>query len=82
MSILTDDEQPNELVPDPVTAKELNVSLMTLWRWDRDPEMIAMGWPPCTQIRRRNYRGRKQLEEFKAAALRRAISTRNKEMAA
>ena len=34
-----------ELVPDPQVAQELGVSLMTLWRWDRDSEMAALGWP-------------------------------------
>ena len=81
MPIPTDDE-PVELVPDPIVAKELNVSLMTLWRWDNDAAMIALGWPARVQLRKRNYRGRKQFEKFKASALRRAIKTRNKEMAA
>ena len=28
-------DQVDELVPDPQAAKELNISLMTVWRWDR-----------------------------------------------
>jgi hypothetical protein len=66
----------NELVPDPQAAKELNICLMTIWRWDRDPELAALGWPPPVYIRRRKYRGRKLLEKFKSAALRRAIRAR------
>ena len=26
----------DEFVPDPQVAKEFNVTLMTLWRWDHD----------------------------------------------
>jgi hypothetical protein len=35
---------PDELVPDPQVAREFNVSLMTLWRWDRDPKLAELGW--------------------------------------
>jgi hypothetical protein len=66
----------DELVPDPQAAKELNISLMTVWRWDRDPQLAALGWPPPVYIRKRKYRGRKLLEQFKGAVLRRAISAR------
>ena len=69
-------DQVDELVPDPQAAKELNISLMTVWRWDRDPELAALGWPPPVYIRKRKYRGRKLLEKFKSAALRRAIRAR------
>jgi hypothetical protein len=51
------DNQPDELVPDPQVSKELSVTLMTIWRWDRDPEMVALGWPPPVYIRKRKYRG-------------------------
>jgi hypothetical protein len=71
-------DEVDELVPDPQAAKELNISLMTVWRWDRDPELAALGWPPPIYIRKRKYRGRKLLEKFKSAALRSAIKTRNK----
>jgi hypothetical protein len=49
---------------------------VSLWRWDRDPEMVALGWPPPVYIRKRKYRGRKLLEKFKALLLRRAIKAR------
>ena len=70
------DNQPDELVPDPQIARELNISLMTVWRWDRDAELAAC-WPAPVYIRKRKYRGRKKFEKFKAALLRRAIKTRN-----
>jgi hypothetical protein len=77
----TQTEAADELVPDPQVAKELNISLMTVWRWDRDPEMVALGWPPPVRFRTRKYRSRLQLEKFKNAALRRAIKTRNEKVA-
>ena len=40
------DDEPDELVPDPQVAREFNVSLMTLWRWDRDPKLAELGWEP------------------------------------
>ena len=30
------DNVPDELVADPQVAREFSVTLMTLWRWDRD----------------------------------------------
>jgi hypothetical protein len=64
------------LVPDPVVAKEFHVSLMAIWRWDRDPEKIAAGWPPKVQLGKRNYCHRSELEKFKAALLKRALAAR------
>jgi hypothetical protein len=34
------------LVPDPQVQKEFGVTAMSIWRWDRDPELIKLGWPP------------------------------------
>ena len=61
------DNVPDELVPDPQVAREFNVSLMTLWRWDRDPKLAELGWEPPVKIRTRNYRRRRPLEKFKVA---------------
>jgi hypothetical protein len=55
----------DELIPDPQARKEFGRSQMTFWRWDRDPEMIAAGWPLPIVIRNRNYRSRRKLEQFK-----------------
>jgi hypothetical protein len=57
------DNVPDELVPDPQVAREFNVSLMTLWRWDHDPELAELGWEPPVKIRTRNYRRRRPLEK-------------------
>jgi hypothetical protein len=70
---LNEDDAPDELVPDPKIAKEFSVTLMTLWRWDRDP---TLQFPPPIKIRNRNFRSRAALEEFKARLLRRAIEAR------
>jgi hypothetical protein len=56
----------DELVPDKVARRECGgVTAMCIWRWDRDPAKLAMGWPKPVKIGRRNYRSRKALEAFK-----------------
>jgi hypothetical protein len=69
---------PDELVPDPTVFKELNITAMTAWRWDSDSALIALGWPARIKIRRRNFRSRQQLEQFKAALVRKAIEERGR----
>lgn len=66
----------DELVPDPQVIRELGITAMSLWRWDRDPMLIAAGWPPPIRIRSRKFRSRRALEAFKAAMFRRAIAQR------
>jgi len=63
-------ESIDQLVPDPVVAKECGTSLMGLWRWDRDLKLRELGWQPPIKIRGRNYRSRRALEAFKAALMR------------
>ena len=53
------------LVPDPQVQKEFGVTAMSIWRWDRDPELIKLGWPPPIRIRSRKFRSRIALENFK-----------------
>jgi len=48
-------ESPDSLVADPQVAKELGCTLMTLWRWDQDPNL---DFPPRIKIRKRNFRSR------------------------
>jgi len=64
---------PIELVPDPLVAQEFHITFMTLWRWDRHPDRIALGWPPKIKIGTKNYRERSKLEAFKANLLQRAL---------
>ena len=71
-----DAEQIIELVPDPVVADEFHTTLMGLWRWDRDPELAALGWEPPIKLRGRNHRVRSVLERFKAALIRKSIEER------
>ena len=67
----------DELVPDPVVAKEFHITLMTVWRWDQSAEKAALGWPPPVRIGTsrytRKFRSRHLLEQFKANLLRLAI---------
>jgi len=62
-------------VPDPQVWKELGISSMTGWRWQRDPDL---NFPPRIQIRGRNFRSRKQLERWKAEMLRRSMGGHSK----
>lgn len=65
------------LVPDPRVREEFGgVSEMTIHRWDRDPQMAALGWPPPIRIRNRKFRSRRALEAFKATMARRAVAER------
>jgi hypothetical protein len=64
------------LVSDPNVAKELDVSLMTIWRYDRDPRLAELGWPPKISIRDRNFRNRRLFETFKRNLLRHAMTKR------
>ena len=64
------DQVADTLVPDPQVWREFNVSAMTGWRWTRD---LTLNFPPPVRIKNRNYRSRRQLEEFKAKLLEQAI---------
>ena len=67
----------DELVPDTQARIEFgHISAMTAWRWDRNPRMTALGWPPRVQIGRRNYRSRREIERFKAAVQQDAMKRR------
>jgi hypothetical protein len=71
-----DDGEPDSLIPDPQVCREFGVSAMTLWRWDRDPDL---NFPARIVIGRRNYRSRREIERFKARLLRRAVAQRSRE---
>jgi hypothetical protein len=67
------------LVPDPQVAREFNITLMTVWRWDHDPAKISLGWPPKIKSgknSKRNYRSRNQLEAFKKNLIAVALAER------
>ena len=71
------DNEPDTLVPDPVVRHELgDISEMTLYRYDKDPDLGALGWPPKITIRKRNFRSRRLLEAFKHAMMQKAIKER------
>jgi len=75
------EEEFDTLVPDPRFAEEMGITLMTVWRHDRDPEMTALGWPPPIRINKRKFRSRRQVEALKAALIKRAIEERGREVA-
>ena len=70
------DPNVDKLVPDNMVRAELAISTMGAWRWDRDPKMAELGWPPCIRIGPRKYRSRQALERFKQNLVRRAIAER------
>jgi hypothetical protein len=56
--------QSKRLVPDPQVCKRYQVSAMTIWRWDRDPNL---GFPKPIYIRGRKYRDERELDLFDEA---------------
>jgi hypothetical protein len=66
----------DDFVPDRLVAREFGCTKMTLWRWDHDDALIALGWPPPIKIRERNFRSRTMLNKFKEAMLLQAIAAR------
>jgi hypothetical protein len=64
------------LIPDPEVFHDLHITAMTGWRWDRDPRMAALGWPPPIYRGRYKFHDSKQYQKFKATLLRQAIAKR------
>jgi hypothetical protein len=58
-----------KLIPDAQVAKRYGVTLMTIWRWDQDPEL---NFPGPVRIRKRKYRDAEELDAFDAAHRREA----------
>jgi hypothetical protein len=73
---LPDDQ--DELVPDPEVRREFDISPATEIRWDLDPRMIALGWPPIIRIGQKRYRSRRAIEAFKRGLIKRASAERGK----
>lgn len=63
----------DELVPDPEVLREFHITAMTLWRWDRDP---GLNFPPPIRIRKRKFRSRSGLDNFKQRLLQEAVDAR------
>ncbi|HEY5130000.1 MAG TPA: hypothetical protein VIJ35_22410 [Bradyrhizobium sp.] len=62
-----------DLVPDPTFAREIGVSLVTVWRRDQAP---PDGWPEKIPVGNRNFRLRRQVEFYKRFLLKRARDAR------
>jgi hypothetical protein len=65
------------LISDPEVFRELGISPMTGWRWDRDPRMQALGWPVAIYRGRFKFRDSKQYERFRRNLMRQAIAKRD-----
>ena len=52
------------LSPDAKVADGLGKHVKSLKRWDRDPRMIALGWPKPLIINGRNHRPNPELRAF------------------
>lgn len=59
-----------DLVPDPKVARSLGVTLMTLWRWTRDPELR---FPKRIKIKTRNYRSQRELDAWRERMVRKSM---------
>jgi biotin operon repressor len=70
------DDDDDEWVSDPKVRRELDISEMAMWRWDRDETLKVLGWPPKIQVRGRNFRRRRELDAFKARLLADALKRR------
>jgi hypothetical protein len=62
-----------DLVPDPIFAREVGVSLVTVWRRDQAP---PDAWPEKIPVGNRNFRLRRQVELYKRLLLKRAREAR------
>jgi hypothetical protein len=70
-------DEHDALVADNIARQECgDISRMCVWRWDRDSDMISLGWPPRIELNGRGYRSRKALEAFKANLMKRALAAR------
>jgi hypothetical protein len=67
--------QHDQFVPDPEVWSEFGVTSMTGYRWTHDPDL---NFPPPIKVRKRNFRSRALLEEFKARLLRGAMAGKPK----
>jgi hypothetical protein len=67
-------DEHDTLVSDKQVLSEFgNISSMALYRWSRDP---SLNFPPKIVIRKRNFRSRRLLEQFKARMVERALKQR------
>ena len=64
------------LISDPQVFRDIGITAMTAWRWDRDPRMAELGWPPPIYRGRYKFRDSNQYQKFKANLLRQAIAKR------
>jgi hypothetical protein len=64
------------LIPDPQICRDLHITPMTAWRWDRDPRMAELGWPEPIYRGRYKHRDANKYQKFKAYLVQQAIKKR------
>jgi hypothetical protein len=62
------------LIPDPEVFDDLSITAMTGWRWDRDPDKLAEGWPPPIYRGRYKFRDENKLKKYKAKLVKQGIA--------
>lgn len=72
----TNDGKPIVLVPDRKVQDEFGKSRQALVRWDADPAMAALGWPPAVTICGKKHRPRHLIELFKSNLISAALQQR------
>ena len=73
---MTDTLEVGALIPDPEIFRDVSITPMTAWRWDRDPRMAALGWPPPIYRGRYKFRDANLYRDFKNRLLRQAFDRR------
>jgi hypothetical protein len=63
-------------IPDPEVFRDLHITKMTAHRWDRDPRMAELGWPPPIYRGRYKIRDSVAYEKFKVKLVRQALAKR------
>jgi hypothetical protein len=82
MTKQSDAETPIILVPDPQVQTEFGgKTRQCLSRWDNDPKMAELGWPPPVFLRGKKHRARHLLEIFKTKLIADALRHRGKKNA-
>jgi hypothetical protein len=76
MDAITESTEVGALIPDPDVFRDLRITAMTAWRWDRDPRMAELGWPPPIYRGRYKFRDSNLYQRFKSNLVRQSIERR------
>lgn len=59
----------SRLIADPQVLKDLNISDVTLWRWDNDPKYKHIEFPKPVRLGKRKYRDEVELAAWRQKRL-------------